>query len=261
MAVDWLVVDGYDFAPAFMSALPRQGIWVLSLFDGEVPPPNAAIVLNQNCQKDGSTREVRGECIVLRGPRYFLARRSLLALREEAFASRDRPVVLVTVGGTDPEHVGVQIARDLAEIARAELEIRLACTTDEAGWAEAQALARTTNLVAARRPDLAHMMPGAAVAISAGGVTALELCLLGIVPVILIRSDDQVAGATALAGCGAAILAADSREAARAALRLIGTAELRREMAQAGTALVDGGGADRLIDELENFNCAKAVNF
>lgn len=100
-------------------------------------------------------------------------------------------------------------------------------------------------------PDLLDRLAGTDLAVSAAGVTLLELCCIG-VPTALVRLvDNQAAGyraATAL-GLAAGLGTAENLEGARDVLaRLLCDRDAREGMAAAAAAAVDGRGAARILD-------------
>jgi len=115
------------------------------------------------------------------------------------------------------------------------------------------------NVTILRNPiDLHERMAGADLAISAGGQTLYELARCGTPTIAFCSGPDQIHNLTALAkanfiwNVGDAASPYWAREVDAAITRLIGDIGLRTAMSQAGQALIDGLGAERLVSALES---------
>jgi spore coat polysaccharide biosynthesis protein SpsF len=103
--------------------------------------------------------------------------------------------------------------------------------------------------------DLSTEYASADVALCAFGVTAYELAAFGIPAIYLGLTEDHASSATAFADAGMGIslgVAAklDDAEIARTVQWLLGKPAVRRDMRQAGLALMDGQGAARIAADL-----------
>jgi RimJ/RimL family protein N-acetyltransferase len=99
--------------------------------------------------------------------------------------------------------------------------------------------------------DMTTLLRGADLAITAGGSTCWELCLLGVPMVVLTIADNQRRLAAALADAGAATFAPTPSLAVEAVNVLMTSAVRRKEMKQCGRLLVDGCGAGRVVSVLQ----------
>ena len=168
-----------------------------------------------------------------------------------------RPVLLVSMGGSDPLGLTLRSARALAKldpVFRARFVIG-------PGVENRTALAR--QIVALRSnfetiegaDDLATEFAGADVALAAFGVTAYELAAFGVPSLYLCLTDDHAASASAFeqAGIGASLGVADAvpdETIAREVLALLNDSARRREMRAAGLMTIDGGGPARIAADL-----------
>jgi RimJ/RimL family protein N-acetyltransferase len=100
-------------------------------------------------------------------------------------------------------------------------------------------------------PSLAELLASADLVVSAAGVTLLELCCIG-VPAALVRiADNQKAGYEAAVTQGlAAGLGTDPRDHLPELRALLLHPEQRKAMADKAMAVVDGRGADRVLDAM-----------
>jgi spore coat polysaccharide biosynthesis protein SpsF len=174
-----------------------------------------------------------------------------------------RPTVLVAMGGSDPHGLTLRMAKALAVLDTA-LRIRFVIGT---GMKNADTVAR--GLVALKKnyetvegaDDLSIEYASADVALCAFGVTAYELAACGIPAIYLGLTEDHVASATAFADAGMGIslgLAdkASEAEIVRTVQWLLNKPAARREMRNAGLALMDGQGAARIAADLSIALCA-----
>ncbi|MEI9996348.1 MAG: NTP transferase domain-containing protein [Rhizomicrobium sp.] len=168
-----------------------------------------------------------------------------------------RPVLLVTMGGSDPFGLTLRSARALARLDplfRARFVIG-------PGMAGRGAVARQ---IVSLNPNfetiegaagLATEFAAADLALTAFGVTAYELAAAGVPALYLALNEDHARSASAFekAGIGLSLgVAADVDDAtiARAVARLLGDTARRRAMRTAGLMTIDGNGAGRIAADL-----------
>jgi UDP-2,4-diacetamido-2,4,6-trideoxy-beta-L-altropyranose hydrolase len=256
-----LVLDGYRFAPGYASRLRRDGRRLLIIDDGAT---NATYdcdwVLNQNLSATAALYRgrARGAQLLL-GPRY--------ALLDEPFA-RQQPAtetppvarrVLVTFGGADPPNATRKVIEALARDECSGLE---AVVILGGGNPHRASLARFVSNLPERvslrielvtdTREMSQHMAEADIAVSAGGVTALELACLGVPTLLIVIADNQRAPAKAAAECGFAQLLGridqlDAASIAEALAQLCGDAVRRDAMSRRGRETVDGRGAERVV--------------
>jgi spore coat polysaccharide biosynthesis predicted glycosyltransferase SpsG len=158
--------------------------------------------------------------------------------------------LLITMGGADRQNLGLQAVQGLLAKG-AEFSMRLICTAPQPGLDDAIALARQFANVQVSPPGAIerHMLQGDA-ALCAGGVTSLELAHLGVPSIVLILADNQRPGALALHQAGAALAMDTLENAVGSTFDLMHDPERRRAMAKAGRKLIDGKGAERILQSL-----------
>jgi RimJ/RimL family protein N-acetyltransferase len=103
--------------------------------------------------------------------------------------------------------------------------------------------------------DVVGEMREADICVAAAGSTTWEICCAGLPALLASVADNQLAVARAISGAGAAIdlgwwEGLTEAGIARAVRRLARDAGRREALAARGMALVDGGGARRVVDEL-----------
>jgi spore coat polysaccharide biosynthesis predicted glycosyltransferase SpsG len=157
----------------------------------------------------------------------------------------DEPVarVLVTTGAADADGVGARVATAL-HAALPDLEIKLVVGP----WG-ARDVPR--GVVPVRAPDgLAPEIASASIVVTAGGVALLESCLLGRPIVALALAENQRQAVFGLEREGA-VLVATPESAAPVVSVLVGDVRRRLALASAARASINGDGAVRVVDMLE----------
>jgi spore coat polysaccharide biosynthesis protein SpsF len=168
-----------------------------------------------------------------------------------------RPVLLVSMGGSDPFGLTLRAARALVPLNPA-FRVRFVIGP---GMENRCAVAR--QIVALHSSfetiegadDLATEFAGADLALTAFGVTAYELAAAGVPALYLCLNEDHAQSASAFdkAGMGHSLGVADDvsdRAIASAVQGLLGDFACRREMRQTGLMTIDGNGAARIASDL-----------
>jgi UDP-2,4-diacetamido-2,4,6-trideoxy-beta-L-altropyranose hydrolase len=220
--VDWWAVDGYELGDG---AVP--GPRILSIDDhGRAGRTRADVVVDQNL---GVTSEPYPTGYRLLGPRYALLRREIASATPGEQDEAERRVVVVA-GGAPTSAVRRFVDAVVGTLDGVRVD-RLTGTD-----------------------DVAAALAGAPVALAAAGSVTWELCRMGVPAVLFAAADNQRPVAAAAAGAGAAVDVTDASPEAVAAVvvDLLADHDRRRAMAAAGTALVDGGGAARVVTRLRS---------
>ncbi|WP_277068816.1 spore coat protein [Saccharomonospora viridis] len=251
---DVVVVDHYDIGEV-RSAVNAAGAALVSLEGGEFGRREADVVVDSGLHS--RPRPDDGSGVVLRGPRYAPLReqiRHARRLRAERSAVRpgQPPEVVVVLGG--------------GAVWREQVT-RLAYRLRDTG------LPFDADIVAHGDPDVPPPGPGqrftvskpdtrlperlatADLAVSAAGVTLLEACCIGVPTALVLLVDNQEAGYRAAVeqgfavGLGRAGALDDATETATETLaRLLGDPARRERLASAAADVVDGLGADRVLE-------------
>jgi UDP-2,4-diacetamido-2,4,6-trideoxy-beta-L-altropyranose hydrolase len=256
----WVVVDGYHFGPDYVRALEAAGLRVLQIDDhAHQPAYPADIVLNHAAGVEPTAYERRGPWTEpLLGSRYALLRSEFVP-----WIRRTRPVpsearrILVTLGGSDPDNATERVLAALEPV-QGPLDVDVVVGPANAHAERLRAAAARsphTTRVHERPAHLPQLMAEADLALAAGGGTAWELAALGVPTLLLVLADNQRGVAAALARAGAAVdlgwhADASPDRLAQAVQDLIPDAARRAQMSAAGRALVDGDGAQRVVDAL-----------
>jgi UDP-2,4-diacetamido-2,4,6-trideoxy-beta-L-altropyranose hydrolase len=257
--VDWIVVDGYQFAADYQRGLKAAGFKVLFLDDyAHAAPYSADLVLNQNAYAGEKMYDAREPYTrLLLGTDYCLLRREFAPWRD--WKRKTVPAgnkVLVTMGGSDPENFTSVVIGALRRLPHVETTVvvggsnphfqSLQALTSQSG-SRMQLLNNVVNM-----PEL---MARADAAIAGAGTTCWEMCLLRLPMLLVDLAENQKPIAVTLNDLGAAIHLGTARnvmesEIAERVVNLLASDAERAGLSDRCGKLVDGRGAERVLTEL-----------
>jgi spore coat polysaccharide biosynthesis predicted glycosyltransferase SpsG len=251
---DCVVIDSYRWIAADFRAV--RGHWAVAAFDDEAVRelPVDAVINGAPAAVELHYQTVANTRLWL-GPAYQIVRDDfrLMPPREHIGAVKR---VIALVGGDDPLGLLPVLARLLDTVAASSSFVADVICGPFTPMPEIPGLRHVTIL---RNPtDLRDRMAGADLAISASGQTLYELARCGTPTIAFCSGPDQIHNLTALAkaniiwNVGDAASPCWARDVDAAITKLIGDVGLRTAMSQAGQALIDGLGAERLVSALES---------
>ena len=257
----WVVVDGYHFDSAYQRSIKDSALQLLFIDDtGEHGPYCADLVLNQNAYADQAMYRHRDPATtVLLGPHYALLRREFAQWRswQRNFAPIAKHV-LITMGGSDPHNVTAQVldATRLADMESTEITVVIGgSSTHTESLREVVSKFPGKIRLQVDVENMAEVMAGADLAISAAGCTCYELALLQVPMVLIALAENQTPTARALANNGAATDAGwfdclDPESFSNLIRTMILDCDLRCTLAKNARRLVDGRAAHRVCQFL-----------
>jgi UDP-2,4-diacetamido-2,4,6-trideoxy-beta-L-altropyranose hydrolase len=258
---EWLVLDGYGFSQDYRNEI-RSAAHNLLLVDdhGAFAPYNCEVVLNTNVYtSDAMYPDRRTQTRFLLGPRYALLRREFLEVQRGRADVPERATrLLVTLGGADPHNVTLQVVEALKELDDLRLELTVVLGASNRHRASVERALNQFPQAAQLLLNVANMpelMARSDLAISAGGGTCDELAFLR-VPMFLItiaKNQEQAVEAycrnkAAVTGGWFEVL--DKSRLVRSLRDLIGDRRLRGELAEKAGDMVDGHGAQRVVETI-----------
>ncbi len=257
-----VMLDGYRFGEAYRAGLQAARIRVLAWDDlGDGGPLYADLVVNAAPQADRLPydRMAPGAALLL-GPGYAPLRREVrLAAREARRSIADRPVLLLTFGGSDPLGLTGPLLERLADRRPDGCRLLAVVGGSNPRAADVAALAERLGPGVAVQIDCPRMgavMAETGLAVSAGGGTMGELAALAVPTLLVVTADNQAMAsrdAAALGWCDAVDARGGDAVAAiaDAALMLWTDPARRSAMATVAAALpLDGDGAIRIARAL-----------
>jgi len=277
---DWIVIDGYSFDVDYQEAIKSAGYRLLVVDDyGHAQRYVGDLVLNHNLDASESLYRNRATYTsLLLGNRFVLLRDEF---RRQERTSQTSPVArrfLITLGGSDPDNIAGKVLKAFSQIEpsasasglngkydssfnnHSELEGAVAVGTNNPHYDKLQSAASRMPHVVRLVDDLSmlpSLMAWADAAISAGGVTCLELCYMGLPTIAMITADNQVSAVRRLARekavlcLGRAELVSPA-EIARSIVALSEDSSERARLSKKGRGLVDGYGADRVVRRMRS---------
>ena len=258
----WVAVDGYQFSSAYQHSIEQSGFKILWIDDtGQCMPYCADLILNQNVYAEPEMYLERSEeTRLLLGPEYVLLREEFLGWKNWRRDFREAAArVLVTMGGSDAQNATAQILRVLAR-ADLDIEIDVVVGGSNPHGEIIRQLIRELPCRVSIRSDVANMaelMAGADLAISAAGVTCYELALLQVPMILVTLAKNQVPTAKAFGNCGAAVNLGNFENSdfglvIEAVRELSVNREYRRSLANKARSLIDGNGSNRVCQALQH---------
>lgn len=259
----WIVQDGYHFDAAYQSSIKQAGLSLLSIDDyGHAEHYVADLVLNQNIYADAAlyARRASGTRLLL-GTQYVLLRREFQ--RWQGWQGTSPAIarkVLVTLGGSDPDNVTLKLIEALDQVQVNLLEVVVVVGSSNPHMASLQqAVQRSPHALRVEQnvTDISELMAWAEVLLSAGGSTCWEIAFMGKPALILSIADNQIAVAAGLEQAHAAInighhATLTTEVVAKLLMDLLVSPEKRSSLAHQGRRLVDGRGASRVVDLMNN---------
>jgi UDP-2,4-diacetamido-2,4,6-trideoxy-beta-L-altropyranose hydrolase len=260
-SVAWVALDGYQFSPDYQRRL-KDKIAHLLLFDdlADAERYYADLLLNQNAYATPEMYANRaGNCTLLLGATYLLLRREFQEWRghNRQIPQRARNL-LVTFGGSDAENGTTDALQALALLPAPAMNVRVVVGASNPHRAALERVAAELDHSVEFQTDskrIAEEMNWADVAMSAAGSTSWELAFMGLPSLLITLSENQRGCAQYLDRQGIAISLGwqhqvQPAEAATALSALAADCARRAEMSSRGRALIDGRGAQRVVQTM-----------
>jgi UDP-2,4-diacetamido-2,4,6-trideoxy-beta-L-altropyranose hydrolase len=260
-SVEWLVLDGYHFLRGYRDRIQGAAPRLLLVDDhGEFAPYCCDFVLNSNVYASESLYPDRqDQTRFLLGPEYALLRREFLPLkRERPHVPEHANRLLVTLGGADAHNVTRTVLEALQELndLAFDLTVVLGASNRHRDSVE-QVLSQSSRpyRLLLNVTNMPELMAASDLAISAGGGTCDEMAFLRVPMFLITIAKNQEQAVEAYRRERAAVAAGwftvlDKASLARSLRQMIGDRDLRSEIAENAGTLVDGRGAQRVVENM-----------
>ena len=257
-----ILVDSYFVTEDYLRALGAYGsVYLLEDMPGHIWPVDG--VINYNAFARRSRYEAAYGQSGENSPGTRLCIGASYAPLRPQFTGCDYQVnpqvreVLITTGGGDGENIAGRILERL-EDREFQIHVVSGPCNPHGAWLADYAQAHPRVTVHQRVEDMAGLMLGCDLAVTAGGTTIYELCALGVPFVCFSYAENQEALTEYAGEQGIGLCAGKYHQDGAGTLERIGhlvrlaaaDAKLRREMSRKAKTLVDGQGASRLADAL-----------
>lgn len=256
---EWLILDGYNFRTEYQKNIKDSGYKLLVIDDNaHLEYYYSDIILNQNFEAETLLYNIEPYTKLLLGTKYVLLRKEFFTGTER---KREFPEVgekiVVTMGGADNENFTLKIIKALNLIEQ-PLNIKIiigAANTnyDSVRYELKKAIHAAEILVAVN--NMASILSWADVVISAGGITVWEIAFVGVPSILCIVAKNQERTVRSLVKNGYFLSPGWLKKTSQYELKelienLVFNKNLRRILSEKALTLVDGKGAERVINAI-----------
>lgn len=248
VAADLVVIDRYGLTDEWFASLQGSGRRVLRLSDSPVATPRSDYLLDQCAGHSANDYGFGhpGGCELMVGARWALTSPGFFNARHlPRQPPSETPRVLIAMGGSDPTNAALEIVESVAAFPT-PLSITVIAAGDRTQRAElARAAENSTHDLVVIPPtnNMAALTHKFDAAVGAGGVSALERCVVGLPAVLVPTADNQLPNVDALVAAGAAVRSGPQREELLSALQFV--LGRREDMSAAARSVCDGLGVLR----------------
>ncbi len=264
----WVVVDGYSFDPYYWEKVRSFGCHLLVIDDlADQSQYPADIVLNQNIYAGELKYACPKETIRLMGLRFVLLRKEFIGSIQQKRQDQPSQVknILITMGGSDPNHVSLSVIRALASLEEPDLKFAVVIGNSNPHknviQKEIHDLGNEWRVVI--DPEFFNQwMTWADIAISGAGSTCYELASLGTPSLIIGLAENQRMLAAGMAESGAARYLGwfdqiTPEQITASVVDMIRNPEMRYQMSSRGRELIDGLGSTRVAQWMWDLSSMK----
>lgn len=260
---DWLVMDGYEFGSNYQRRIHDAGIRTLLIDDmGRMGPYWTNLILNQNPHASEALygdRQPHTELLL--GCRFALLRKEFTAWRnwQRKIPSIARRI-LVTLGGGDKDNITAKVIDALGQLNRQDIEATIITGQLNPHYQDLITRAGQSDLsmvVKSNITCMSDLIAQADLVISAGGSTCYELATMASPFVTIVLAENQVEIASQFARNGLSVNigwhdSLSPRAITNLISELIENRQRRYEMSHKAKTLVDGQGAERVVQAMVN---------
>ncbi len=260
----FVILDSYSFDAAYLKTIKNNTeCFLVSIYGILKKDYFSDVIINYNpLAKNGDyLKRIKKDMLLLLGLKYFLLRSEFIeAKRNRRKAHGSKLRLLVSFGGSDPKNITFKVLNALRGISD-KLELRVILGVVYANFLSIERFCRKhfTDFKIFRNPGaIAGLMADVDMAISAGGVTSLELAYLGIPTVIIAVAENQLENAYYLSKNRIAVYLGRAEEVSEKTIlvaikRIFNNPRLRIYMSSRAQKFIDGNGAYRIKKSLEGF--------
>lgn len=247
---EWLLLDSYSFDADYYDHLHTDYRLIVLDDLAEVKPLKAHMIINAAASAhDLPYDDIAPLAVKCLGPDYAQIRREFC----RPYPDVTHPHLCVMFGGSDPNGLTATCAKALLE-ATETIAIRLIVGPANAHVDALRALSQAhPRLKLYLSPDnVAEVLFGADLVVTAAGGSIGEVAALGLAALVLVVVDNQAA---ALKACPYPVMDARQDWPEDFALwvqALLGDPDTRLDIARRAHALIDGRGADRIIEAMRH---------
>jgi spore coat polysaccharide biosynthesis predicted glycosyltransferase SpsG len=247
---DVVLFDAYHLSAQALSASARRGVLTV-VMDDAARAGHVDVVIYPERSK--APQGLPAGCAALCGMRYAPIRGEFSSRRRLRGSATERGSLVIVLGGADTTDLTAAVVRAAASERPRSFSSIQAVMGPGAFDRERVDLAGDVQLLR-DPPQLHELFDHAVAAISAAGITAWELYCMGVPTAIIEVSSNQTIAARAASTAGAAMylgVGTAALDVIPQAIGALGDPLVRSRLSTAALAFVDGQGAGRVIDELD----------
>ena len=257
-AARMLITDLRELPSGFLTTLRESGCFLAVIDEWGDKPIDADFLFNGTIVEHWHRYRTQGRVELFLGGDYALLDDSFPDYHERPrLIQKEARRILIALGGDDPFCLTLKTLRAI-ELIQKPLDVTVIigpAFTDENHIRAAASSSRHATTVVQNTPEMAKHMAQADLAITGGGLTALETACTGTPALILCEVDHQIETAVSLERHEAGInlgLGVPLAESSihRSILELLDNPERRNRLSQAGKKLIDGRGTGRVCEIL-----------
>jgi len=258
---DVIIADSYEFDTKYLAGLSKTGTIVAAMDDKiDLDLPVDYVIGNIYSTIDSYGDRLSKRAVLLAGPENYPLRKRFQYLPSHRIHDHVNEI-LVTMGGEDPMNVTESVVEAVSEY-REEIILHILIG---AAYAHGEELFNKLRTMRQRfvihkniknPEDLVALFQKIDLAITAMGITFLELAATG-VPMVLVQTADNQIHVSEFAGKkGLGIVLSNKKESIKSelikALRLLEDKQTRAEYSRNCQGLIDGRGASRMAETIFN---------
>ena len=258
MDTEIIIVDSYYVTASYLWNLRKKAGLLVYMDDMNAFSYPVDVVVNYNAYGPYLDYESAyigtDRPLFILGPAYAPLRRMFRGI-EKKIQRKVAEDVLISTGGSDPEHISLKFI--MTGPTGFRYHILLGNMNQDREEIERWAQGNPGIVLHENVTDMKNLISRMDIAVSAAGSTLYEICACGVPLITFSFADNQIPGAKAFEKLGLAICVGDMREEADPSRRILSAVEKlgndyerRTNIGIRMQELVDGLGADRLVNKI-----------
>lgn len=255
-----LIIDSYYVTDKYLSSI-SDIVRTVYIDDLNSACWNVNVLINYNIFSSGFDYSgydtIRTKLLL--GPKYAPLRSEFINCPKHKI--KDVTDIMVSAGGSDPERITEKIMNYICPIISEDIVFHfiVGALNPRLNDIKNTASGLKNVVLHINEPHMSELMAKCDIAISAAGTTLYELCAMGITTITYTLADNQIPAANEFDKQGIMISAGDCRNEDqfierlnKLLLDLIKNDALRAKLSYKMQSLVDGNGASRIVEDLNN---------
>ena len=256
------LLDSYSIDDSYRHYLKKGGATIIAVDDVYKHFSHANIVLNHNPSADANRYDKKNGAI-LAGPQYALINPRFSNIKRKLPPWLTPPNILVTMGGSDATNQRTRIVRILESMTeKFNITVVGGFYSTKADTGKKGSGVKHKIEFIGKSDDFPAVVEKSDVAITAGGITTMELASAGIPFMVLLTDSFQLDNAQVWEKSGAGVYGGDTSKLSDEELREVFSRflALNRKwvtMGLSGREIIDGKGAERAAQKIDELLSAK----